>query len=160
MRTVIETYLDKTFKDEPIEGYNIDSLVIKNITEKERLKKESSKYVDLSLEQSKKSNKVIEDYKNIRDIANLGGLDISKEKAKYKAKAENLLNKALEYKGMAEKLAKESLEADSTQTLYYYVIAKGTITSLKNVQKNATIPFHISEDYKIIKEPLEFQKNI
>ena len=45
--------------------------------------------------------------------------------------------------------------ADSTNIVYYEVIARGTMTSMKNVQKNSLFPFHISKDYKILKEPLD-----
>ena len=45
--------------------------------------------------------------------------------------------------------------ADSVSVEFYEVIARGTVTSVKNVQKNAIYPFHISKHYKILKDPIE-----
>ncbi len=58
----------------------------------------------------------------------------------------------------AQKWANETQTADSIQLLYYDLTAKGTITAPNGVQKNAEILFHISKDYKIIKDPSRITK--
>lgn len=50
-------------------------------------------------------------------------------------------------------MAGKSLKADSTIVKFYDVMVKGIITIDDNVQKNVEFPFHISKDYKVIKEP-------
>lgn len=157
-RKIVETYIDNLLKDESIMEYKIESLVINNITEKQDLEKEAFRYRDLALDKKDEAKKLTKDFGGIRNIASLGDVDISEQRERYEQKIKEISKEALKYSELAKGLASQSLKADSTKVLYYDVVARGTITSLRNVQKNAIFPFHISKDYKILKDPIELRR--
>ena len=158
-RKVVETYLNNLFKDEPINGYKIDSLIIKDVTKKQELEKEAFKYKDLALKTLKKAKELGKEYQSTKELQNLAtGLDASSTLNRLKQEFETLQTKIKEYSKQSQELAKKSQIADSITVLFYDVIARGTITSTNNVQKNAIFPFHISKDYKILKEPVELRQ--
>lgn len=155
----VETYLDNLLKDEPISNYNIDSLIIKDITEKQELEHEAFRYRDLSISSLEKAKDLGKEYQNKQELQSLvKSVDYSKDLKELKQEYETIKAKVEQYSKLAQSLAKKSLEADSVEVLYYDIVARGTITSLENVQKNAIFPFHISKEYKILKEPTELRK--
>lgn len=145
IETVVKTYLSDLLKDEQIDSYSIDSLIVDNVTEKQKLEKEAFEYRDLVKENLAKAKELGVQYQ----LTNLKTLKDDFEVLQQDIKA---------YSQKAQETAKKSLMADSLEVLYYDVTAKGTIISTKNVQKNAIFPFHISKDYKILKEPLELRQ--
>ena len=158
-RKTVNTYLDNLLKDEPITGYEIDSLIIKSITKKQEIEKEAFKYKDLATKNLNKAKELGKEYQNLKDLQSLTtGLDTSKELNTLKQEFETLQTKIKEYSKQSQELAKKSLKIDSITVLYYDVIARGTITTSNNVQKNAIFPFHISKDYKILREPVELRQ--
>jgi len=158
-RKTVKTYLDNLLKDEPITGYEIDSLIIKSITKKQEIEKEAFKYKDLATKNLNKAKELGKEYQNLKDLQSLTtGLDTSKELNTLKQEFETLQTKIKEYSKQSQELAKKSLKIDSITVLYYDVIARGTITTSNNVQKNAIFPFHISKDYKILREPVELRQ--
>lgn len=48
---------------------------------------------------------------------------------------------------------KQAETTDESGTAYYEVIVTGSVTSNGGVQKKIALPFHISKEYTIIKEP-------
>ncbi len=158
-RITVETYLDNLLKNEPISGYKIDSLIIKKITKKQELEKEAFKYRDLALKTLNKAKKIGKEYQSTKELQSLAnGLDASSTLNSLKQQFKELQAQVKEYSKQSQELAKKSQISDSTTILFYDVIARGTITSTNNVQKNAIFPFHISKDYRIIKEPVELRK--
>ncbi len=145
IETVVNIYVEDMLKDEPNAQYQIDSIKIENITEKDRLENEAVQAKILVKRKLEKAKELGKDYQI---------LPTNSTKAEFEA----LQAEILKLGENAQKWAKEAQTADSIQLLYYDVTAKGTITAPNGVQKNATIPFHISEDYKIIKDPIELQK--
>jgi len=164
IRASVKVYLDNKVKDEPNIKYRIDTLIISNITEKQEIEKEAFKYRDLALSTLSEMKELSIKFKDVKDLRNMmSELSNGKENAftkssnndigEMKVKFEQLQTKAKEYSKLAKKMAGKSLKADSTIVKFYDVMVKGIITIDDNVQKNVEFPFHISKDYKVIKEP-------
>ena len=169
IEVVVHTYIEDMLKNEPNAQYQIDSIKIDNITEKDRLENEAVHAQLLAKRKLEKAKELGEEYKSQNDLqAMMKSLGSSNDDTfvkssqndldKMKAEFERLQAEILKLGENAQKWANEAQKADSIQLLYYDVTAKGTITAPNGVQKNAIIPFHISKEYKIIKEPTELRQ--
>lgn len=145
IEVVVHTYIKDMLKDESNAQYQIDSIKIDNITEKDRLKSEALQLKTLSDKKLKEAKELGKEYQVLPTNS-------------AKEKFEILQTEIVELHEKAKGLAQQSQTADSLELLYYDVAAKGTITAPNGVQKNTIIPFYISKDYKIIKEPTELRK--
>lgn len=167
LRQVVDIYIDDMLKNEPITEYSIDSLEINNITQKQILKKEALEYKAKTMEAMEKAKAlgkkyqstqslvgIIEEHEGQGSTSNLGRTSMQE----MKEEAELLMKEAKEMGELAKEKAQQWEIADSTSIVHYEVIARGSITSSKNVKKPATFPFHISKDYKILKEPMDLLK--
>jgi hypothetical protein len=162
----VHTYLDGMFAEEgSIQDYEIDSIQINDITPKIALGLQAvdkNKELQAIIDEAKELKAGYQNKKELGEMYNeLGsGNDAFSESNNssleelneaYKAKKELADKMLIEVEALYAKVE----SADTVSLEYYEVIARGTITSVKNVQKNAIYPFHISKDYKILKEPLE-----
>lgn len=146
IKEVTEVYLVDFFKEETNLTYEIDTLIIKEVTSKVEL---SNKALYLK----KVSNKKLEKAKELGKEYQILPIKSTKEKF------EELQTEIIELHERAKELAQKSQIADSTKILYYDVVVRNTMTSTtNNVQKKGVFPFHISTDYKIIGEPLDLRK--
>jgi len=170
IKGVTEIYINDFFKDETDIAYVIDSLIIKDITEKLKLENEALYNKKIALKTLNEAKSLGKDYKEKKDLhdimlsASNGTKDAfitssQNDLDNMKSNFEDLQAKTLEYSNNAQLLAQKSFTADSLQLLYYDVVVRTTMTSTAtNVQKKGVMPFHISKDYKIIKEPLELRQ--
>ncbi len=155
---VVETYVSDLFKSEPILEQAIDSLNIITITEKKILEEEAFADNDKAFNLLNEAKEIGEKYQETRDLVNLietyeGENDASSigqsSMRKMKGKAEKMMDDAKKLYAKAKETAQKSLIADSVEVIYYKIIASGSITSLRNVQKRAVYYFHISKDPRL-----------
>lgn len=166
IKETVKAYLDNAAKKESISEYKIDSIIVKNITEKQKLEGEAFRYRDLALRKLEEVKENANEYQRKRDLHDLM-LELSTSEDAFiksnqndldrmKSEFESQQSEILGYSAKATEMANKSFKADSVKVLYYDVEAIVTTTSDNKVQKDLMFRFHISKDYKIIKEPLDF----
>lgn len=167
LKEIVEVYVSEMVQKEPVLDYSIDSLKISIITQKMLLEFEASDEENIAFEKLVEAKGLGEKFQDTKKLVALI------EESEGQSSAVDLgLSSMREYKDNADVLVSEAKKmidnvkdikvrwktADSTNVVYYEVFALGTVTSLENVKKSGTFPFHISPDYKIIKEPVDFRE--
>lgn len=164
VQKVVLNYLDDFVRNElEYEEFTLDTLVVNDVSQKTQL-------MDEALSKNGEVQKIIDEAKVLRDEyldigelrSVLGGGDraldraYKRDEAKLKAEFVKKRDLAGEILKEVEILRNKSKEADSVAVIYYKVIVSGDVIKANDVQRSALFRFHLSPEYKIIKEPLDF----